>query len=175
MPMPLWDACSAALLAVAMAALVVAAVTDLARRIVPNGCVAVLALASGARALLACGLEGSFGPLARALAGGAAVLLVMLVAAHASAWASGVSGVGGGDVKLLSAAGLWMGPARGLLVVAASCLTSLTAWLLVSKIRYLTRHKIVISDTFETVRGIPLAPGIALMFFAFALLGGPVG
>lgn len=166
------DACVAVLFAAAVAALAVAAATDLSCRIVPNGCAAALAVTGAGRAVLAAVRTASAAPLASSLAGGAAVLLVMLAAAAVSECVSGKVGVGGGDVKLLSAVGLWLGPWGGLAAVAGSCLVALAGLILVSIIRYLSRHKNVISHGVATVRGIPLAPGIALVFIVFSLLGG---
>lgn len=160
-----------ALLVVAVVACAVAAVTDLRRRIIPNGCVAVVA---------ACGLAsaatGGIGVLASALAGAAVVLAVLLVTAAVSARATGASGIGGGDVKLLAAAGLWYGPVGGLAAVAGSCLASLALWGLARLrgilMRPLSGNNIVILPEKTTVCGIPLGPGIALSFVAIALLGG---
>lgn len=122
-------------------ALAVAAGVDLARRIVPNGCVVVVA-ASGLVAALAggspaCGdvllapAEGDApARVCLAVGGGVAALSVMLVAALLSARARGTPGVGGGDVKLLAAAGVWAGPTGALVAIALSCLVAVVGWAL---------------------------------------------
>ena len=163
----------AALFAVAVGALVVAAVTDARRRVIPNGCVLVVAACA-----LACALSSGTEALACSLAGGGAVLAVLLVTAALSARGSGVPGIGGGDVKLLAAAGLWHGALGGLAVVALSCLSSLALWGAAGVIRLamqrLSGNNGVIFDRKTTVRGIPLGTGIALSFVAIALFGGTV-
>ncbi len=94
------------------AALAMATIADVSCRVIPNGCAAAVA-ASGAVELLASVIEGEGEAAAlvlEALTGGATVLAVMLLAAIVSEWACGESGVGGGDVKLLGAVGVWLGP-----------------------------------------------------------------
>lgn len=120
---------SAACLAALVASLGISVVTDLKRRIVPNGCV-VAASASGlAYALIKATIgAGGFGVVARAVTGGVTVLLVMLAAAMLSVRASGTQGVGGGDVKLLAAVGVWLGPVGGLLAVGLACLLGVVSW-----------------------------------------------
>jgi prepilin peptidase CpaA len=89
--------------------LLLAAVTDVRRRVVPNW-VTVGLLFSG---LLARGL--SAGPAAAAWGlAGAAVALLLLLYPFARSW------IGGGDVKLLAACGAWLGPLPVLLAVIFS-------------------------------------------------------
>ena len=154
----LWVAC----LGVLAAALGVAAATDLSCRIVPNGCVAAIAASALVRALLA-PASGGGRPvsLPAALAGGALVLAVMLAAALLSARGGRAPGVGGGDVKLLSSVGVWVGPLGGLLVVALSCLVGLLGWLIAS----------VRSSRGERPTGIPLAPAVAMVALPVVLAG----
>lgn len=154
----LWVAC----LGVLAAALGVAAATDLSCRIVPNGCVAAIAASGLVRALLAPASGGGCPvSLAAALAGGALVLAVMLAAALLSARRGRAPGVGGGDVKLLSSVGVWVGPLGGLLVVALSCLVGLLGWLIAS----------VRSSRRERPTGIPLAPAVAMVALPVVLAG----
>ena len=154
----LWVAC----LGVLAAALGVAAATDLSCRIVPNGCVAAIAASGLVRALLAPASGGGCPvSLAAALAGGALVLAVMLAAALLSARGGRAPGVGGGDVKLLSSVGVWVGPLGGLLVVALSCLVGLLGWLIAS----------VRPSRRERPTGIPLAPAVAMVALPVVLAG----
>lgn len=154
----LWVAC----LGVLAAALGVAAATDLSCRIVPNGCVAAIAASGLVRALLAPASGGGCPvSLVAALAGGALVLAVMLAAALLSARGGRAPGVGGGDVKLLSSVGVWVGPLGGLLVVALSCLVGLLGWLIAS----------ARSSRRERPTGIPLAPAVAMVALPVVLAG----
>lgn len=120
-------------------ALAVAAAVDLSCRIVPNGC-AVTVAASGVAVALVGGspadagggpapVSGTeLGGVCLAVGGGAAALAVMLAAACLSARARGSPGVGGGDVKLLAAAGTWLGPMGALVAIALSCLVAVVGW-----------------------------------------------
>ena len=139
------------------AALGIAAATDLAHRIVPNGCVVAVALLGAVRA-------AARGAVPAAALGAAVVLAVMLAAAAASERLCGRPGVGGGDVKLLAAAGVWTGPALGLAVVGASCLLGLAgraAGQVAARVRGGPRRS----------GGIPLAPAVAVATLV-AVLGG---
>lgn len=139
------------------AALGIAAATDLAHRIVPNGCAVAVALLGAVRA-------AARGAVPAAALGAAVVLAVMLAAAAASERLCGRPGVGGGDVKLLAAAGVWTGPALGLAVVGASCLLGLAgraAVQLAARVRGRPRRS----------GGIPLALAVAVATLV-AVLGG---
>lgn len=155
------------------AALGVAAAADLARRIVPDGCVVAVAASGAAEAALRVLLDGCAPEEAvgRALAGGACVLAVMASAALASARVRGAPGVGGGDIKLLSAVGVWAGPVGGLAVVALSCLLSVSGWCVSNFLSALSGHKGVIRRDNPTVCGIPLAPSVALAALTVILAG----
>lgn len=173
-------------------ALVVAAACDAQRRLIPNGCSCVAALAGALRAGALC-LAGAdaAATLGRALAGGVIVLAVMLAAAALSRRARGEAGVGGGDVKLLAALGLWLGPVGGLACVALSCLVGLALWLPARGL-WALRHAWASRNqacsgrlTVRALRhawaspwegparaeGLPLAPGIALAALALVALG----
>ena len=113
--MVVWVASCAAL----AAALGLAAAEDLARRVIPNGCVVAVA-ASGHAAALSRAAGGEAAALAAAPAGALATLSVMFAAALVSWRVRGAPGVGGGDIKLLAAAGGWLGPVWGLASVALS-------------------------------------------------------
>ena len=114
--------CSVAFLGLALS---LAMASDLTWRVIPNECVAAVALA-WCFALLAV----SFGAKLRlpgffeSSMGAGLVFMVMLVAAHAARGA-GKHGVGGGDVKLLAAAALWTGPMGGLVLLAGACVLAL--------------------------------------------------
>ena len=166
------------LLGVLAGALGVAAATDLSCRIVPNGC-AVAVLASGlARALLRAALfrEGA-APVARALLGGFAVLAVMMLAAWAAERLGDGPGVGGGDVKLLSAVGVWVGPVAGLAAVGLSCLVGLLGlparWFFRRvRARLCPRDGVRGGREGRCGNGIPLAPAVALTALGIVVAGG---
>ena len=186
--------------AVLAAALCVAAAADLAERIVPNGCVAAVAAARagwlGAAALGGADIEEVVAEVASSVAGCAVVLAVMLGAATASRALCGSPGVGGGDVKLLAAAGLWCGPGLGLVVVAASCALSVAAWGAARAVRWVRvaaagaraeaagggvptgpgkptgGGKPAGAGHAALSEGIPLAPGIALATLAVLVASG---
>lgn len=150
------DVVSTALAAAAgatlVAALGVAAARDVASRVVPNGC-SLAVLASGlVRAAAEVPAEGP-APLAAALVGPLAPLALLL----AVAWlpGRGRGGIGGGDVKLLSAVGAWVGPAWGLVCVGASCVLGLAGWVVRALLARLRRRP-------PPPRTIALAPAIAL-------------
>lgn len=122
----------ASCLVVLVAALVLAAVSDLSSRVIPNGCVLAVALAR-VPVLAVCG-EGAraFGA---ASLGMITVLAFLLLSANVSRKLTGSSGLGGGDLKLLAALGLWTGPVGGLAVVGASCLVALVGRFVCQRIR----------------------------------------
>lgn len=153
-------------------ALLVAAAYDLKRRVIPNGCSCAVAASAVARALARC-LGGASPPdvLARAVAGGAAVLAVMLAASALSRRARGEAGVGGGDVKLLSALGMWLGPGLGLACVALSCLAALAARSIALARRVLAGARDPCGGGPRGTGGIPLGPGIAVAALSLMLLG----
>lgn len=155
-----WVAC----VGVLAAALGVAAATDLRCRIVPNGCVAAVAGSGLVRALVAAGGAGPAAPL-RALFGGASVLAVMLAASAISRRLGRGQGVGGGDVKLLAAVGVWVGPLAGLLAVGLSCLAGVVGWGVAAALRPRSRP---LPDA------IPLAPAVAAVTLPVVLAGLPV-
>jgi len=149
------------------AALAVAALSDLAWRIIPNGCVASVALSW----LLVCGsgekvaerlAEGVAGALA-ALLLMLAALLLMLAAARLGVALGRGAGVGGGDVKLLSASALWTGPVWGLALVGASCAVGLCA----HGVAWLARR--AFRPDAAAAGGIPLGPSIAVCLLVFVL------
>ena len=103
-------------------------------------------------------------PLLSAAGGGLVVLVVMLAAAGLSARAGHGPGVGGGDVKLLSAVGFWVGPVGGLLVVGLSCAVGLVGWCL--------GRTIAAARTAGGAHdgGIPLAPAVAVVVLPMVLV-----
>ena len=139
------------------AGLGVAAASDLASRIVPNGCVLAVAASGALRA-------AARGELVASCAGALAVLAVMLVAAAVTTCVRGESGVGGGDVKLLAAVGTWAGPVLGLVIVGLSCLVGVAGW-------FAYRAVVALRGTEPPRPGIPLAPSIMLATLAVVLVG----
>lgn len=161
-------AAEAACEVVLAAALVVAAGVDLRRRIVPDGCVVAVALSGAVRAALRTAASAGGGgasvsaPVEAAL-GAVVVLAAMLLAARLSRRGDGSAGVGGGDVKLLGAVGVWTGPLAGLLAVMASCLVSVAGWAVLGLARLAAgalRRRADVRAAFPP--SLPLAPGIAL-------------
>lgn len=139
-----------------VAALLAAAACDLRWRIIPNECVALVAVAW----LLVCGAGSCVG--ARLLwgaAGAATVLAVLLLVSCASTALGHGAGIGGGDVKLLAATSLWVGPFWGLALVGASCVLGL-----LGRLACMPFRKAPASP------GIPLAPAIALSLALLVLL-----
>jgi Flp pilus assembly protein protease CpaA len=162
------------------AALGVAAVTDLARRVVPNGCVVAVAVSGAAQACAGVLLGGSASQAClRSVCGLTCALVVMLATAAVSARIRGTPGVGGGDVKLLAAVGVWVGPARVLVVIALSCLVAVAGWVMLRIVAsWAARGNARASasplarDGRALAQGIPLAPAIALSALVMVLLGG---
>lgn len=149
-------------------ALIVAAVVDLAKRIVPDACVAVVAL-SRAVWLLAevfsakTSVAEAGSELLWSLVGGLVVFAMMAASAWVSVRLRGSVGVGGGDIKLLSAVGLWVGPVMGLFVVALACGLTVLVWgisVFVRRVRE-GRHTQEGSSVAISTE-LPLAPGIAV-------------
>lgn len=149
-----------------VAALVVAAASDLRTRIVPNGCAAAIAVAGALRALVRATAGGAgAGALVSALLGVAVVFAVMLCAALFSSRGGRGRGVGGGDIKLLAAVGAWTGPVLGLATVGLSCLVGVAGW-------FAYRVAVALYDADRPVRpGIPLAPSIAVVSLFVVLVG----
>lgn len=98
------------------ACLVAATVCDLRCRIIPNACVAGVLLAWLLRLAACCLGEEDIGSFVlAALAGLVAVEAPLLLVSRLA------GGVGGGDVKLLGALGLLLGPRGGVAVILLSC------------------------------------------------------
>ncbi|QOY60359.1 prepilin peptidase [Thermophilibacter immobilis] len=162
------------------AALGVAAVTDLARRVVPNGCVVAVAVSGAAQACAGVLLGGSASQAClRSVCGLTCALVVMLATAAVSARIRGTPGVGGGDVKLLAVVGVWVGPARVLVVIALSCLVAVAGWVVLRIVASWAARGNARASAFPLARdgralaqGIPLAPAIALSALVMVLLGG---
>ena len=126
-------------LAMLAAALLVCSVTDLARRVIPNRVVVgilvirgtYLCLEAGWGSVSGQGCSYALGEAAASLAGGALVLLLLV--AVQLLWArvrgSPQQGLGGGDVKLLSACGSYLGTVGGMACVALSCALALACCL----------------------------------------------
>ena len=139
------------------ASLLVASWCDLLWRVIPNECVGCVAIAW----LIDCGVGPNVAEgVLRGIAGGALVMLVTLASARLGVALGRGPGIGGGDVKLLSAAGLWTGPICGLALVAASCMLGVVGHALGAMAR---------GGAFWR-EGIPLGPAIAVCLAAFSLL-----
>ena len=87
-------------------ALVACVVSDLRRRVIPNCCVAFVMVSRVAYLVASCAGGDSWVLL---ILGAAEALVVLSVAAAFSRASFGASGVGGGDVKLISVLGLCFG------------------------------------------------------------------
>ena len=161
------------LLGTLLAALAVAAASDLGRRIIPNGCVVAVGASGAVWAALGVAAGEGAGAAVRAVLGVAVVLALMCAAGAVSRRATGRSGVGAGDVKLLAASAVWTGPVWGLAVVSLSCAASISLWLISCAFHILSGNKVVICGMEPTVGGIPLGPGIALATTAVVLFGAP--
>lgn len=126
-----YDAVGAALLGTALAA---AAVVDVRTRTVPRAFVGAVVAVQCAFLVSTCGnLPSFFRSTADPLVSGAAVLLVLsgaglILALRAAGTAD--AGIGGGDVKLLSALGFSMGFNGVLICLFAACLAALAYCLL---------------------------------------------
>ncbi|MDO4849280.1 MAG: prepilin peptidase [Coriobacteriia bacterium] len=144
----------ASCLGVVIAALALAAASDLASRIIPNGCVLAVALAR-VPVLAVAGNPGQ--TLAESVLGMATVLGFLLLSAVVSRAVTGSPGLGGGDLKLLAALGLWAGPVGGLALVGASCLIALAG-------RFACQRMREASSYAALHRGapMPMAPAILL-------------
>lgn len=149
-------AIDAVCLAAVVTSLFVSSSRDLSDRTIPNGCSAVVALSGIV-------WSASHGLLARSLAGVVAVLALMVLVAAIFAAVRGEPGVGGGDVKLLSAVAAWVGPVGGLLVVGASCLLGVAGWFVAVASRGPA------SRLGTEARGMPLAPAITIAALLAAL------
>ena len=149
------------------AALIVAAATDLKRRIIPNGCsLAVLAARAFEICVLAAsGSKGLPGQVLESILGALAVAVVLLVPALILRSRSAL--VGGGDVKLLASLGAFLGWRLALVTVAASGALGAAAGL----IHWVRTKRAGIAKAPQSLRavGVPLAPAIALAC-TFALL-----
>ena len=157
------------------AALGVASATDLSCRIIPNGCVLAVACSGFARIVAGVLVGERAAPLvAGALLGCLSVLVVMLAAAALSARGGRRSGVGGGDVKLLAAVGVWTGPLAGLVTVGVSCLLGVVFWVpyrMVRRALSARAHGSSQSPCRVLSEGIPLAPAVTMATAAAVLLG----
>lgn len=147
-------------------ALALAVASDLGTRTIPNGCVAAVALCAAPTVTYADDLACAA---ARSLAGAAAVLALLLAARGLSRKLHGSAGIGAGDIKLLSALGLWAGPVGGLAIVGASCVIALIGRAAAQRSRE--------AASFAALRRgtpMPMAPAIAAaaaLTFAFGLWG----
>lgn len=122
-----------------VAVLLACSVTDLARRIIPNSLVAVAIMARCVYLWLKATFPGTgsmwssdaLEELEISLLGGATVLFVLV--ATRALWirvrGSPRQSLGGGDAKLLSACGVYLGPIGGMACVALSCLLALACCL----------------------------------------------
>lgn len=160
------------------AALGVASATDLSCRVIPNGCALAVACSGMVRSLGCGGGSGNGAPSpAEAVAGGAVVAAVMLLAAALSARRGGSVGVGGGDVKLLTAVGVWTGPAAGLVAVFLSCLVGVAGWAVSRALGRAAGRGVAVTGGLSPPgrgrlsEGIPLAPAISATALVMVLSG----
>lgn len=144
----------ASCLGVVVAALALAAASDLASRIIPNGCVLAVALAR-VPVLAVAGDPGQ--TLVESVLGMITVLGFLLLSAVVSRAVTGSPGLGGGDLKLLAALGLWAGPVGGLALVGASCLIALAGRLACQRMREASSYAAL-----HRGAPMPMAPAILL-------------
>lgn len=123
---------SATCLVIVAASLSLAAASDLGSRTIPNGCVAAVA---AARLPVLAFCDERPPVLVESFLGLATVLALLLLSAAVSRRMTGSCGIGGGDLKLFSALGLWAGPVGGLAIVGLSCLVALAGRLIVRRAR----------------------------------------
>lgn len=142
--------------AVLTVALLVAAVVDARRRIIPNPCCSAVAASAVVMWLIGADTWGSF---ASGVVGAGVVAALLAMTAAVSRALTGARGIGGGDIKLYCALALWGGWTGGVFVVAASCVLAL-AWPAAAR---LMGH--------EDVKSMPMAPAIAAAFAAGVALG----
>lgn len=133
--------------------LAVCVVTDLRRGVIPNRCVVVVVVVRGTYLLAS---SGGGEACASALIGVVEAITVLMVSAGVSQAVFGTRGVGGGDVKLVSALGLCFGAAWTPVLIM---LTS--AFIVVAQCGHAIRYKRTgWRCTLE--RSVPAAPAIAL-------------
>lgn len=149
--------------------LAVAAWDDLRELRIPNGLVlAVAADWALWRAALALthGSGASLLPAPSAVEGLAGALVLgggLLAATLAYEALARRRAMGGGDIKLLAAAGLFLGVEGGLVCLLAACLASLLLAALLPRLGWKPRPSLSGSDPAgpSVSRGVPFAPGIA--------------
>ena len=149
-------------LVVVAASLVLAAASDIGSRIIPNGCVAVVA-AARLPVLACCGDRGPM--VAESVFGSVAVFTLLLLCSIVSRRLTGSPGIGGGDLKLLSALGLWAGPVGGLAIVGLSCLIALAG-------RFVVRRAREAASYAALGRGAPLPLGPSILVASMIALAG---
>lgn len=145
-------------LAVALlAALVVAALWDLRERVIPNACSATVVAARAVvvlRAMAAGRVGNALASLGSSVAGAAALLACLALVAGLVGRGGKGRPVGGGDVKLLCALALALGPLRGAAVAALACALALAGRLVRVVAAALRDARLPGQD------GMPLAPAI---------------
>lgn len=133
--------------------LAVCVVTDMRRRVIPNCCVIVVVVVRGAYLLAS--LRGST-TCVSAFVGAVEAAVVLMVSARVSQTVFGTRGVGGGDVKLVSALGLCFGA-----VWTPVLIVLMSAFILAAQCGHVVRcGRAGWRCTLE--RAVPAAPAIAL-------------
>jgi len=140
-------------IAVIAVTLAVCVVTDMRRRVIPNRCVAIVAVVRGAFLLTSsCGGETC----ASACIGAVEAIAVLMISAGVSRAVFGRPGIGGGDVKLVSALGLCLGA-----VWTPVLIVLMSAFILAAQCGHVVRcGRAGWRCTLE--RAVPAAPAIAL-------------
>ena len=142
--------------AVVCCATVIAAWVDAKTRTIPDACpLAIMCVHVCAAAVRICGGEDPAECIAASTAGALAALVPLLVAAYV------FGGIGGGDIKLLSALGFVLGWQRILAVIFLSCVFTVLAGL----IAYLARRLAKIQSRFLATQ-LPMAPEICIAVFS---------
>lgn len=126
--------------------LMLCSIYDMKDRIIPNALVAVIAVAGLINSIIS---GTTFDALIGALVPSALLLLVRMK----------FNGIGAGDIKLLSATGLWLGWLLNLYVFLFACI-AVFGYILLRK--YWLHHKI---------RAVPFAPFVALGILSLYVIG----
>lgn len=126
--------------------------TDAAERVIPNECLlCATAVRFAYLAMMAAGGDSSFlAPALQSLAGGACAFVPLLVMALVMDRLTGTESLGGGDLKLLTVVGLYVGSLRLPIVLLLACLSALV-WAMLPMLRRQTMR-----------RTFPFGPSIAL-------------
>lgn len=138
-----------------------ASATDLRRRIIPNGVVAAIA-GLWAAWHLALGLgAGDWSGVASGLAGGLAIGGGLLAFTLGFERIRGAAALGGGDLKLMAACALYLGPERGAVALLIACVAGVVLAAIIPRTPFARA---------DEHAAMPFGPAIALGTLAALLL-----